>query len=234
MSQQPEGCSESSPCHQHLVSASASPRAQRRQLRLREGESCSAPHSMSVTEPEPNPWPLPVSGRGVTPLFSLMVITIGAMEERGPDQPLLMAGYWAKTLTTTSGGSSCYCSHLTEEKTEAQGGEVRDGACIQAELPQRLGLGLPVLSCTPALLTPTGRRSPGPCASRKLVEVRPWLLQGQMAWPGPRVAIAHSKTSDQLPRAQGGWRPTPAIRGIPTLNWMAGRASRTESTDSPI
>lgn len=155
------------------------------------------------------------------------------MEERGPDQPLLMAGYWAQTLTTTSWGISCYCSHLMEEKTEAQGGEVRNGACTQAELPQRLGLSLPVLSCTPALLTTTGRRSPGPCASRKLVGGEALVASG---WPGqdPRVAIAHSKTSDQLPRAQGGWRPTPATRGIPTLNWMAGRASRTESTDSPI
>ena len=34
------------------------------------------PHSMAVTEPELNPWPLPVTGRGATPLFSLMVITI--------------------------------------------------------------------------------------------------------------------------------------------------------------
>ena len=150
------------------------------------------------------------------------------MEERGPERPLLMAGYWAKTLTTVPWGSSCYCSHLTEEKTEAQGGELRDGACTQAGLPQRLDLGLPVLSCPPALLTPTGRGSPGPCASHKPVGGEALVASGT-GWlgEGPRVATAHSKTSDQLPRAQGGGRPTPATRGIPTLNRMAGRASRT-------
>lgn len=134
------------------------------------------------------------------------------MEERGPDRPLLMAGYWAKTLTTIPWGSSCYCSHLTEEKTEAQRGEVRDGACTQAGLPQRLDLGplfCPVsLPCSPpqaggvlAHVRPTSQQ-----------EVRPWLLQGQgglarvLEWP---QLAAKPQTSSPGLRGAGGPRQPP-------------------------
>lgn len=116
--------------------------------------------------------------------------------------PLLMAGYWAKTLTTVPWGSSCYCSHLTEEKTEAQEVNSGTGACTQAGLPQRLDLGLPVLSVL-LLCSPPQAEESGPCASHKPVGGRGLsCFRDRVAWRGV-VATAHSKTSDQLPRARG-------------------------------
>lgn len=197
------------------ISASHLPEHRGGSWRLRERGRVlrSAPHSMAVTVPELTPWPLPVTAERPCPLQPPGNNHLSCGRER-TRTPLLMAGYWAKTLTTVPWGSSCYCSHLTEEKTEAQ--EVNSGmgpaprlGCLRDWISSPLFCPV-LLLCSPPqaeeswpMCFPQARGGEALVASGT-----GWLGEGPR---GPQLTAKPQTSSPGL----GGGRPTPATRGIP-------------------
>lgn len=163
-------------------------------------ESCSAPHSMAVTVPELTPWPPPCHWqRGHAP--SSASCTPSELRKREDQNALLMAGYRQDLGQQSRGAAPVIVPILRRRKQRLR--EVNSGmgpaprlGCLRDWISASLFCPVP-----PALLTPTSRGSPGPCASHAVVGGEALVASGT-GWlgEGPRVATA---TANLRPAPQG-------------------------------